>query len=218
MTFIGNDIVDLHDPANRGRSRDTRFLQRVFTGSEQRCIAAAEAPDAILWALWAAKETAYKICSKMNPLSVFSPRLFSVVLSNGDAGMPRSGMVYAPEGPVTVRVFITPDYVHCIGATPLPGILDHALWDIERLCLSREAGRDDPSLAVRRLARRHLAALLRVPEADIDIRRIGDADQWGPPSPYLEGQSVPFELSLSHDGALVACALVASPPALSCPA
>jgi phosphopantetheinyl transferase (holo-ACP synthase) len=208
MAFIGNDIVDLTDPDNIGKSRDQRFLQRVFTEAERACIAAAAEPDVILWALWAAKETAYKIASKIDILAVFIPRLYAVALSPGDHGVTRSGRVETPQGPVVIRVAIAPDHLHCIGATPLPGILDHVLWDIERLCRSEEDDDRDPSMAVRRLAGRRLAAMLDTPVTDIDIRRFNDIDRWGPPSTYIEGQPAPFDLSLSHDGAFIACAMV----------
>lgn len=210
MTFIGNDIVDLTDPGNIGKSRDNRFLQRVFTSAERECISAAAAPDVMLWTLWAAKETAYKIASKADLLAVFTPRLYPVVLSPDDYEPTRSGVVYSPQGPVAIRVSITPDYLHCIGATQLSGILDHVLWDTERLSPAKEGGDPDPSAAVRRIAGRRLAALLDVPAVDIDIRRFQDMDRWTPPTTYVEGQPARFDLSLSHDGDFVAYALVAA--------
>jgi phosphopantetheinyl transferase (holo-ACP synthase) len=210
MAFIGNDIVDLTDPGNIGKSGDNRFLQRVFTDAERACIAAAAAPDVMLWALWAAKETAYKIAAKVDLQAVFTPRLYPVVLAPGDQGATRSGTVETPQGPVSVRVSIAPDYLHCIGTTPLPGILDHVLWDIERLSPAKQGGDHDSSLAVRRLAGRRLATLLDVPVVDIDIRRVQDIDKWGPPITYVEGQPARFDLSLSHDGVFVAYAIMAA--------
>jgi hypothetical protein len=212
MTFIGNDIVDLTDPGNIGKSRDLRFLQRVFTDAERTCIVAADEPDVLLWALWAAKETAYKIASKTDILAVFIPRLYPVVLSSGDDKPTRSGWVDTPKGPVVVRVAITPEYLHCIGATQYPGILDDVLWEVERLPPPAADGHYDPSTSVRRLAGRRLAKILDRPAADIDIRRFNDIDQWGPPAPYIEGQAAAFDLSLSHDGAFIAYAMTPSPP------
>ena len=208
MAFIGNDVVDLTDPGNIGKNRNNPFLQRIFTNAEREYIAAAAEPDVMLWALWAAKEAAYKVASKTDLLAVFTPRLFAVNLFPGDHGQIRSGMVYSPHGPVVIRVTVAPDHLHCIGATPLPGILDHVLWDIERLSTSEEGCDQDPSMAVRRLAGRRLAELLHVTAADIDIRRFHDIDKWGPPTPCLDGQPVPFDLSLSHDGAFVAYAMI----------
>ena len=156
LTFIGNDIVDLTDPGNIGKSGDDRFLQRVFTNTERTCIAAAAAPDMMLWALWAAKETAYKIANKVDLLAIFTPRLYPVVLSPGDDGPALSGMVDTPQGQIAVRVSIAPDYLHCIGATPLPGILDHVLWDIERLSPAKAGGYEIGHFNFRQFFRDHV--------------------------------------------------------------
>lgn len=161
----------------------------------------------MLWALWAAKETAYKAARKADVTAVFLPRLFHVVLAVDDKGHADSGMVHTPYCPVAVRLYTAVDYVHCIGATPLPGMLDRVVRDIERLAPT--ASNHDSSTAVRLLARRNLAGLLNVPEEKIDIRRW--IDMWGPPVPYIDGRPLPYDLSLSHDGAFVACAMVSYP-------
>ncbi|PKN59834.1 MAG: hypothetical protein CVU53_06220, partial [Deltaproteobacteria bacterium HGW-Deltaproteobacteria-11] len=192
--------MDLTDPGNIGKSGDNRFLQRVFTLPERERIAAAGDPDAVMWALWAAKETAYKVVRKMNPLAASTPRLYPVLLSAGDHGSIRSGMVCTPHGPVCIRVSVAGEYLHCIGASP-PDILEHVLWDIKRLPPAEEGGDHDPSMAVRRLARRRLAELLHASAADITIRRFQDSHGWGPPRPYFRGKPAPFDLSFSHDGA-----------------
>jgi hypothetical protein len=208
LTFIGNDIVDLSDTDNIGKSADSRFRQRVFTSDEQERIASAADPDLMLWAIWAAKEAAYKIVNKSDLLAVFTPRRYSVFLPYGGQGSVRSGRVDTPLGPVVVRIDVTRDYLHCIGATLRPGVLDHVIWDIERFSAVDDARDHDLSMAVRRLAGRRLSAMLNRPAMDIDIRRFNETDRWGPPAPYLGEQPLPFDLSLSHDGAFVACAMI----------
>jgi hypothetical protein len=207
MAFVGNDIVDLTDPGNIGKSGDNRFLQRVFTSPEREIIAASGDPDAVMWALWAAKETAYKVVRKKNPLVTSAPRLYPVVLSPGDHGPIRSGMVYTPQGPVVIRVSVAGEYLHCIGATP-PDILDRALWSVDRLPPAEGGCDHDPSTAVRRFAGRRLAVLLHASAADIAIRRCQDNHGLGPPRSYLNGKPAPFDLSFSHDGAFVAYAII----------
>lgn len=249
---MGNDIVDLTDSVNIGKSGDNRFLQRVFTPPEREVIAAGSDPDVILWALWAAKETAYKIVSKFIQLADSIPRRYPVVLFTGDHGPARSdsvcGMVFSPHGLIAIRLNIAADYLHCIGAAS-PDVLDHVLWGTDRLPpvedgddsapdggsrFSAHSGDEshhfqalineqpeghspscearltafDPSSAVRRQARLRLAELLHAPATDIDIQRHRDIRGWGPPRPYLRGQPAPFDLSLSHDGAFVAYAML----------
>jgi hypothetical protein len=160
-----------------------------------------------MWALWAAKETAYKVVRKMNPLVASTPRLYPVVMSPGDQGPTRPSMVCTPHGPVVIRLSVDADYVHCIGSATL-NMLDHILWSVERLSPAEEGGDHALSTAVRRLAGRRLAALLHVSAADIAIRRCQDNHGLGPPRPYLKGKPAPFDLSFSHDGTFVAYAMI----------
>ncbi|MBA4395845.1 MAG: hypothetical protein C0394_00425 [Syntrophus sp. (in: bacteria)] len=208
LTFIGNDIVDLTDRGNIGKSKDNRFLQRVFTHPERERIAAAGSPDTVLWTLWAAKETAFKVARKMNPLVASTPRLYPVDLSPGGHGPIRSGMVCTPHGPVAIRVSVAAEYIHCIGSTMPPDNLDRVLWSGERLPPEEADGDHDPSAAVRRYARLRLAELLRVSAVDVAVRRRQDMHGLGPPRFYLNGKPAPFDLSLSHDGAYVAYAMI----------
>ncbi|HMA66939.1 MAG TPA: 4'-phosphopantetheinyl transferase superfamily protein, partial [Desulfosalsimonadaceae bacterium] len=67
MLCAGNDIVDCSSPAAQGKARSARFVRKVLTGDEQARLAAAQDPDRLLWAFWAAKEAAYKAASKMVP-------------------------------------------------------------------------------------------------------------------------------------------------------
>jgi len=75
---IGNDVVDLRHPACRGRTPGDPFAARILADPERAWI--DEAPDAAswslrLWALWAAKETAFKALEKGPfPSRVFRPR------------------------------------------------------------------------------------------------------------------------------------------------
>lgn len=82
---VGNDIVDLAAPGNPGKSGDDRFCARVFTAEERALITGAPSPDALLWALWAAKEAAYKAVSRGDPAVCSIPRQYRVVI-NGDSG------------------------------------------------------------------------------------------------------------------------------------
>lgn len=65
MTRVGNDVVDLRHPRCRGKSRDRRFLERVFSFEEALVICQAGDPDRALWRAWASKEAAFKVVSKL---------------------------------------------------------------------------------------------------------------------------------------------------------
>jgi phosphopantetheine--protein transferase-like protein len=82
---VGNDIVDLAAPGNLGKSGDGRFCGRVFTAEERALIAGAPRPDALLWALWAAKEAAYKAVSRRHPAVCSIPRQYHVEINRDSA-------------------------------------------------------------------------------------------------------------------------------------
>ena len=84
MPPVGNDIVDLKEPDNCGKSGDDRFLGRVFTPEERDRIVAAACPDQLLWAFWAAKEAAYKAVSRDDPSICSTPRRYGVALDDQD--------------------------------------------------------------------------------------------------------------------------------------
>ena len=214
---MGNDIVDLTDPANIGKSGDCRFLQRVFTTPEQQQIAVAAEPDVLMWALWAGKETAYKIIRKSRPDVASTPRRYEVTLSPPGPGGASSGYVCTPLGPVAIRVSFAGDYLHCIGTTPLPDLLGQVIWQVERLYPAWNGTVQDPSIQVRHLLSLRLAELLRVSPIDIGIRRVEDNHGWGPPILLLKDKTAPYDLSLTHDGAFAAYALLPSPYDVFCP-
>ena len=84
MDYVGNDIVDLTAPYVREKSRDVRFVTRVFTKDERNLISGASAPDQVLWSLWAGKETAYKVIQKMNPGITSAPGKYNVALMEAE--------------------------------------------------------------------------------------------------------------------------------------
>lgn len=88
--YLGNDIVDLGHHRCPGKSRDLRFLNRIFHSSEASRILSEEDPDRALWLHWSAKEAAFKVLSKvLDATPVFSHAKF-VVYVERDPG-PRSG-------------------------------------------------------------------------------------------------------------------------------
>ena len=65
LPVVGNDVVDLDQPRCAGKAEDTRFVDRVFTAFERERIVEAPDPDRALWRRWAAKESAYKVVTKL---------------------------------------------------------------------------------------------------------------------------------------------------------
>lgn len=210
MPFIGNDIVDLDLPDNRKKIPDRRFLDRVFTADEQKFIAQHAQNAALVWALWAGKESAYKALSKSVPGIPSIPRRYRVVFSVAAADKiiekgGRSvwnGAVETPAGSVLCRVLLTPDYVHCLA------IAGGCLSD-ERLIqrVLRWNQNEDLSAGLRRMAIERLAFAGEVCPSAIEIVRQQTPKGLGPPRVFVNGSRSATDITLSHDGRWGAFAL-----------
>jgi phosphopantetheinyl transferase (holo-ACP synthase) len=217
---VGNDVVDLTEPDNRGKSGNDRFLSRVFTARERRLIAQAAVPDTLLWSLWAAKEAAYKAVSGGDPggnrLLVCSiPRRYPVYL-NGEslagtnvaaAGAEGrlTGRVITPQGEMALRITVAEDYVHALAAgadADFAGI-------IQRVDRMGEVGNPgDPSAFVRGRLLAAISHHLDYPIDDLSVRT--DPSGSGAPRVFLRDRPLAVDISLSHDGRFTAFALAVS--------
>jgi len=201
--LIGNDIVDLTDPQAKGKNRDIRFIERVFTPDEQRKIQKSDEPDIVLWSLWAGKETGYKAMSKTHPAVSSSPGSYAVQLS--DTPLPESGTVETPCGPVSVRFRVTGEYIHCIGATTDEG-LNSIVWDVQTM-LRPEISPKYQSDFVRNMARGKISRCLKEDPETIKIIRPQGHHGLGPPVVYAGEKRTAIDISMSHDGRFAACAV-----------
>lgn len=230
--WVGNDIVDLAEPGVAGKEHDRRFMDRVFTPAERERILSAAAPTVALWKTWAAKETAFKIASKLRDGMVFSHRTFEVGPDAGEEGR-RQGApgslsewvgVRFEDLDIRVRWETARDYVHCVGqlvrgmdATAgadaarrprqlLAGIL-HDSQALGGVLTSAEQAsvHSTASERARLLARRLMA---RWDLQGAEVVRLWRAWGWSPPVISHQGAPVAgFDVSLSHDGRFVAAAL-----------
>ena len=218
MSRVGNDVVDLRHPRCQGKSRDRRFLERVFSFEEALVIYESGDPDRAVWRAWAAKEAAFKVVSKL----MGDPPPFQ-----------HSAFQFSPEGRVTyrgteipVRIEERPDRIHALAWHPpsddAPRIrsevkylpeLEHEYGSQWEKGLQprfseqewRSVHRPDSAL-VRLNARSHLARVLGVAESAVEI--VCDEGPPGqmPPRVLLEGREWAGDLSLSHHGRFLAWA------------
>jgi hypothetical protein len=186
--MVGNDVVDLADPEVRGGPGHPRFDARVFSRAERCAIGASGVPNRLRWMLWAAKEAAYKLARKRDPLVIFSPRRFVVRL---DASL--HGEVSWDGGRCAVSLGVEGDAVHAVATDGDALRLTSAVASAGATLDASDAAR---ALAVRRLARRL--------DARPETLRIGRRGR----IPTLEIGGVPagVDLSLSHHGRFVAFA------------
>ena len=184
---VGNDVVDLDDLAIAQTHLRARFVERVCADSERARFAVAPEPRTLLWSLFAAKEAAFKVVSKLGPRPVFAHRLFIV---SPDSRSVRYGALRLPlwleRGDGWVHALVSTE-----DAKPLGGVE-----------LARSA---DLSAAAREFVLRALnlgGQVVRDPIA-------GSWDGYGPPRLTADPER---DLSLSHDGRFVAYGAVDAGP------
>jgi phosphopantetheinyl transferase (holo-ACP synthase) len=122
---IGNDVMDLLDPRCQGRRKDDRLLGRILLPEERAWVdeVTSESAWAVrLWALWAAKESAFKVYCKLVGDGTFRPRSFLCRLEAearpDDPSITRiRGEVEAadPGLSVTIEGSSNQSYVHLVG-------------------------------------------------------------------------------------------------------
>jgi hypothetical protein len=190
---VGNDVVDLDDPEARLEDLHPRWADRVFTAAERHALEASPARHRLHWALWAAKESAYKARKRQAPGTVFSPRELEVDL----APLPASGVgvvvgrVVHRNRRFDLEVRLDRESVHAVARSrgEVPGPLLSGLGRADR----------DPSLAARRLAATTIG-----PALDLDPAAVEIVDR--PPVAVHRGRRLDAGLSLSHHGRFVAFA------------
>lgn len=211
MRHVGNDIVDLTDPGIMGKSRVVRFISRILTQMEKERLQTSASPDTMLWALWAGKETAYKVVRKSHAAVSSAPRAYEVSFVGNGMMEPEknfiiSGVVETPCDPVTIRTFKTRNHIHCIGCDGESKTLDSVVWEVRRVEEDLRVLPRFESFFVREAAKKRLSLHLNRNSAEIEIRRLKGQYGLEPPVVYVKGCAVMVDISLSHDGKFVAYA------------
>lgn len=234
--YVGNDVVDLEQQRTEGRASDERFVGRVFDADERAAIRDALDPDLELWARWAAKETGFKIISKLiGSPPPFVHRAFKVEWAEKpdapdavEDRLLRVGHVTYAEYQANVRVMWGAGRVHAVGfGDPAGGRRQAPILPHVALLEESDSPWSDPyeelrgrftereldavyskhSAAVRLGARAELARTLAVDESRIEIVCDAGPTSQRPPRVLLDGQRAEADVSLSHDGRWIAWVL-----------
>jgi hypothetical protein len=190
---LGNDVVDLADPESGLDGLHPRFAERVFTRAERESLEAAADRHALHWALWAAKESAYKALRRVDPRAIFAPRAFEVDLP----APPTAGGVLA--GRVRHR-----GRSHALEVALRDGVLHVVAWDsagpiATRIHAAVFGAGEDPGTSARRLASRGIGAALGAEPGEVRIAG-------RPPVATRAGLPLDVVVSLSHHGRFAAFA------------
>jgi phosphopantetheinyl transferase (holo-ACP synthase) len=184
----------------------------VLCYEEKRLVDRSERPDAVLWGLWAAKETAYKVIFKSFPHASSSPLKYRVIFEPADFSNTydkQAGVVETPHGRVSVKIFYHENHVHCIG-------INGDMTDVEKIMHGYGntglpvtpdiSSSKHESAAVRKIALAHVARILQRNADDMEIKSSVHNGQTQPPALYLNGIKEAIDISLSHDERFVAYA------------
>lgn len=185
MRRVGDDVVDLHDPAIAVSHESERFVARVCAPAEREALARARDRKLRLWSLFAAKEAAYKAIARHAAAPPpFAHRRFVVA---DDLESVRYG-----ELPLSLVVTVAGACVHAVawsGGAP-----------------AVETGVVRPGETPGAAARRLLDACLGGGVEVVRPARPGSWDGYGPPVVRRAGAPLDVTVSLSHDGRFASCA------------
>jgi hypothetical protein len=191
---VGNDVVDLALPETRLCGLHPRWSERVFCPAERRALESSRSRHRLHWALWAAKESAYKARKRLDPGVAFSPRDFEIELSplpgSGGRGV-AVGRARHRAGALDLEVHLDDACVHAVARSE-DDAGTRVLWGVERAV-------GDPGVAARRLAAAAIGSALGLDPAGLRIVR-------RPPVATFRDGRLEVGVSLSHHGRFVAFA------------
>jgi len=189
---VGNDIIDLGEPAILLHHRWERFIDRVCTPGERRALNRAQEPKLYLWSLFAAKEAAFKLVVKRLGPVPFAHRSF--VVRDDLHAVDYRGASYP------LRIDVGSGWVHALAGTGAPVAFR-----------VRQRSGAQSSQAARQLLGELAAPILGCEPASLCVARAYAPEYWdalAPPVLLRSGKPARLDISLSHDGPFVAAALV----------
>lgn len=215
--YVGNDIVDLTNPDISLKHESERFINRVLDKSEIDFLKGSNDPKETLWLLWSGKEAGYKVLKKIYPKISFSHSKFIVTLGESlKDGFLRGSLVYNGNI-ISLRWTQTKDWVHCVAVLKKEekyfDVLEYDVKHLDQVSLSTKgfcfkelvSVHSCESVGVRNLAKELLKKNML---EDAKIIRFPLQKKFSPPELYLS--EIPlknWDLSLSHDGKYVSCAV-----------
>lgn len=191
LPAIGNDVVDLTDPAIVLHHENERFVERVCSEDERPRVVTARD----LWSLFAAKEAAYKAAVKLGGSPGFGHR--SIHVAADLASVAWRDLRFA------LQITGGTDHVHAVAWTEGPRPLARVV--------RTKGGHQGESEHARMVLRELLSTALGCPADEFEVVRDSSPASWdgyGPPRVLHAGARIDADVSLSHDGHFVAAAAI----------
>lgn len=207
--MLGNDIVDMEDGRNLNRSGQKRFLDKLFTPSEQHLISASDMPDHMIWVLWSIKESAYKVINRSTGIRSYAPLSYKVQLSsalikskminreNSSGVKFLDSSISALGFKLFAKTLVTRSFIYSHASSEF-SYLKHVKWNIEKTTATKP---EQQSHTIRESAKKHIAQTQRIEMSEISISN----DEGRPPCVQINHKSIDkIDLSLTHDGPYLA--------------
>jgi phosphopantetheinyl transferase (holo-ACP synthase) len=117
---IGNDVVDLQLARIQSNWKRERYLDKLFTATEQKIIFAHKDPEIMVWVLWSMKEAAYKIYNRQTGIRGFFPAKLgcNVTYNNIDF----NGIVRYKDHLYYSTTTIVSDIIHTVAVINQPNL------------------------------------------------------------------------------------------------
>ena len=119
--MIGNDIVDLQLAKMQSNWQRPRFIEKIFTTSEQDIIQQSENPELEIWILWTMKEAAYKAYNRETGIRGFFPWKLECSVAEFHKGK-FLGKVVIEDKIYFTKTILRDDFVYTIAANSLDSL------------------------------------------------------------------------------------------------
>ena len=186
---IGNDLVAFPQQGRTPKYQNQRWLDKVFTKSEQAFILNATEPEQTLWWFWSCKESAYKVFIKIEKIRKFNPKEIEIKTMN--AALKQTTIQYKSWS-VWTTTSIQTNYLHTIAVTSIKllNLVNHQVFEWNDL--STIKGSQQLKMAL-------IQDISLTQKQDVVIFK----DEWNIPRCKTK-DTIIIEVSFSHDNSLFA--------------
>ena len=119
--MIGNDIVDLQLAKTQSNWQRPKFIQKIFSTSEQYYIRQSDNPELEIWKLWTMKEAAYKAYNRETGIRGFFPWKLECSVAEFHKGK-FLGKVVIEDKIYFTKTILRDDFVYTIAANSLDSL------------------------------------------------------------------------------------------------
>lgn len=188
--MIGNDVIDISATRQESNWKRKGFLQKLFTEKEFQFILEGNDPEFLVWLIWSAKESAYKIIHRRHQKMFFSPKKFEFLEDHFSNQNGIAGRIKFEESFFDFKSKIEGDCIHTIAI-----LSGHSINNVSEIFPITNTSYQTQRAGVRTALINWLAENTDSTQS-IEVRN----DDFGIPYLYESGVNSACCLSLAHHG------------------